>query len=106
MIVADAVLVECWRACRLDAPDEAFRDQHAEDIVHRLARNGAKMVARLLGNRVGGSVRLRSQRPKHGEPLRRDGDAMLPQQFGVIPHASETLEVLDPVKNLSASNRL
>jgi len=36
MVVAYAILESGWRACRLDATDEAFGDEHCKAVVHRL----------------------------------------------------------------------
>ena len=56
VVVTNSILVTCWRPSGLNAPDEAFVNQHPQSTVHRLARNGSDLCPDGLGNIVGGAV--------------------------------------------------
>ena len=69
MVVADAILVASWRPGGLNAPEEAFGDQEAEGVVHRLERDGTNLGPDCLGDAVGRDMRLTGNRPQHRQSL-------------------------------------
>jgi hypothetical protein len=84
MVVADAILEAGRRAGRLNAPDQAFGDQDAEGVVHRLQRDGADFSPDDLGHAVGRDVGLARDRLKDGQSLRRHLDTALPKEVGRV----------------------
>ena len=84
MVVADAILEASRRSGGLNAPDEAFGDQEAESVVHRLERDGADLGPDDLGHAVGGDVRLPRDRPQDRQSLGRDLNPVLTKEVGRI----------------------
>jgi hypothetical protein len=96
VVVAHAGLEAGGRSRGLDAPDEAFGDQHAERVVDRLPRDGADLRPDDLGRAVGRDVRLRRHRPQDGQALGRHLYAAFSEQVGwVRRHGSRLIQVLD-----------
>ena len=59
---------------------EAFGDQDAERVVHRLERDGADLGPDGLGHRIGRDVGLTGDRPQDSQSLRRDLNAALTKE--------------------------
>ena len=59
MIIADPILIPRGRSARLNSTDEILVGQHAEAVVHGLARdgtdNGTDVVRELIGSGMGAS---------------------------------------------------
>ena len=56
VVVADPILEASRGSGGLDAPEQAFGDQDAEGVVHRLERDGADLGPDGLGHGVGRDV--------------------------------------------------
>jgi hypothetical protein len=63
VVVADAIFEPGRRSIRLNTPDEAFGDQDAEGVVHRLKRDDADLGPDSIGDAVGCHVRLTRDGP-------------------------------------------
>ena len=79
-----AILEASRRPGRLDAPDEAFCDQHPESVVHRLERDGPNLPSYDLGDGVGRDVRLAGDRPHDCQSLGRDLNTALSKAFSRV----------------------
>ncbi len=94
VIVSDAIFVQSRRADRLDSPDQPFVDQEAESVVDGLARNGADVGLRSLGDVVSGAVWMKSDGPQDRETLGGDMKAMPSQHVCIIgDHNSENRQI-------------
>jgi hypothetical protein len=71
VVVPDAGLEASRRAGRLNAPDDAFTDQDAECVVHRLERDRPDLRPHSLGYAIRGDMRLTRHHPQHSQPLGR-----------------------------------
>ena len=94
VVVADPIL-EASRGSRgLYAPDQAFRNQYAERVVHRLERDRADLRPDGLGHRIGRDVGLTRDRPQDSQSLGSDLNAALPKEISRIrTHGL----ILDPI---------
>ena len=81
VVVSDAGLEASRRAGRLNAPDDAFTDQDAERVVHRLERDGPNLGPDGLGHGVGGDVGLTRDCPQDRQSLGRHLDTALPKEI-------------------------
>jgi hypothetical protein len=91
VIIADAVFIASRRTGRLNPADEALLGQHAEGVVHRLARDRAEFGADHVGNIIRRRVRPCGYRANHGQPLGGDLEAFLTQKLGrVAGHARDS----------------
>ena len=86
VVVADAIFEASRRSGGLNAPDQAFGDQHAEGVVHRLQRDGADLGPDDLGHAVGRDVRLTRDRPQHRQSLGRDLNAAFTKKRRRVDH--------------------
>jgi len=84
VVVADATFEPRRGSRRLNPPDEPFRDEDAERVVHGLEGDRADLAPDDLGHGVGRDMRLTRDRPHHREPLRRDLNPALTQKIGWI----------------------
>ena len=75
VVVADPILEAGRRAGGLDAADQAFGDQEAQRVVHRLERDGADLGPDDLGHAIGGDVGLAADRAEDRQTLGRDLNA-------------------------------
>ena len=67
-------------AGRLDAPDEAFGDEDAKGVVHRLERDGPDLGPDDIGHGVGRDVGLTRDGAQDGQALGRDLNAALTKE--------------------------
>jgi hypothetical protein len=81
MVVANSTLEPSSRPGGLNAPDEAFGDQHAEGVVHRLKRDGTDLSPDELGHDVGRDVGLPRDRPQDSQPLGGDLNTALAKEL-------------------------
>jgi hypothetical protein len=84
VVVADAILEPSRRSRRLNASDQAFGNQNAKRVVHRLQRDGADLGADDVSDALSRDVRLTGDRAQDGESLRGDVDAALTKQFSRV----------------------
>jgi hypothetical protein len=63
VVVADPILEASRCPGGLNAPEEAFGDQDAKGVVHRLEGDGADLCPDDLGHAVGRDVGLTRYRP-------------------------------------------
>jgi hypothetical protein len=84
VIVADAILVACRRAGRLNAPDQARGGEKRQRVVHGLQRDGADLGSDDLGHVVGRDVRLTADCAKDSQSLGGHLDAALTKNAGLI----------------------
>jgi hypothetical protein len=82
MVVADAIFEASRRSRGLNATDEAFGDQDAQAVVHRLQRDGPDLGPDRLGHRVGGDMGLSGYGAKYRQPLGRDLNAASAEEIG------------------------
>jgi hypothetical protein len=80
VIVADAILIASRRPRGLNPPDEPLFGEHPEGIVDRLPRNRTDLAANFLSHIVRRRVRPLSHGTQHGQPLRRNLEAILSQK--------------------------
>jgi hypothetical protein len=80
VVVADAILEARGRPRGLNAPDQAFRDQNPEGVVHRLQRDGADLTADGLGESIGRRVGLIRYCAQDSQSLRGDLNPAVPKQ--------------------------
>jgi hypothetical protein len=84
VVVANSIFEARRRTGRLDAPDQSFRREHAQGVVHRLQGDGANLTAHELGHRIGRDVRLSGDSPQDGQPLSSHLDAASTKKIGRI----------------------
>ena len=84
VVVADPAFEARRRSRGLNPADEALNRQQRQGVVDGLQRDRPELAAHGLGDRVGGGVRLRADRPKDGDPLRGHVDAPLPELLGRV----------------------
>jgi len=84
VVIADPTLEPRRRSCGLNAPNQAFADQDAERVVHRLQRNGADFGSHSVRDRVGGDVRLTRYGAQNGQSLRRHLNTTLAKERGWV----------------------
>jgi hypothetical protein len=84
VVVADAILETRRRSGGLNTPDEAFADQNAERVVHRLKRDGPDVGPDNRGHGVGGGMGLTRHGPQDSESLGRDLNPALTKTLGLI----------------------
>ena len=77
MIVADAVFITRRGIGGLDASDDAVVGEDAQDIIDRLTRDRADVLADAFGQGVGSGVRMTRDGPEDGQALGRDGQVVL-----------------------------
>jgi hypothetical protein len=82
MIVADPILEPRGRSSGLNAPDEAFGDQHGQGVVHRLKRDRTDLDPDELGDAVGGDVGLTCDSAQDRQTLGGDLNTALPEEIG------------------------
>ena len=96
VVVADPILEASRRSGGLNAPDEAFGDQDAEGVVHRLERDGTDLGPDDLGHAVGRDVGLTRYCPQDSQSLGRDLNAALAKEVcRVGGHAKRVDQLLD-----------
>jgi hypothetical protein len=81
VIVTDARFETRRRPRRLDAPDDAFANQDAQRVVHRLQRDRANLGAYGVGHAVRGDMRMPRHCSQHSQSLRRDLKTMLSKKL-------------------------
>jgi hypothetical protein len=81
MVVADARFEAGRGTGRLNAPDDAFANQDAQGVVHRLKRDRANLRSHRVGYAIGGDMRLGGHRPEHRQALRRDLKTVLTKKL-------------------------
>ena len=81
MVVADAGFEAGRGTGRLDAPDDAFANQDAQGVVHRLQRDRANLRPHGFGHAIRGDMRRGRHRPQHREALRRDLKTVLTKKL-------------------------
>ncbi len=69
MVVVDSIFVTSGRSNRLDSSKKIVLDQHAEGVVHRLARDRANVRLREFGHLVRGCVGLFGDCAQYGDAL-------------------------------------
>jgi hypothetical protein len=69
VVVIDSILVAGRRTDRLNSPDEAIVDEHAEGVVDGLARDGSDVDAGGLGHALGRDVGTTRHRAQDGQAL-------------------------------------
>ena len=96
VVVADPILEASRRPGGLNAPDEAFGDQDAEGVVHRLERDGADLGPDGLGHAVGRDVGLTRDRPQDSQSLGRDLNTALPKEVSRVGgHGDRVDQIFD-----------
>jgi hypothetical protein len=80
VVVADPVLEASRCPGGLNAPEEAFGDQDAEGVVHRLERDGPDLGPGDLRHFVGRDVGVTRDRSQDGQSLGRDLNTALPKE--------------------------
>jgi hypothetical protein len=103
VVVVDAVFVERRRTRGLDTADKTLGDEHPKNVVNGLARDGAQVLARVLGDGVGGAMRIRGEGAHDSEALGGHGDAAFAELVGGRFHWADVFGVLDSVKNWRVS---
>jgi len=86
VVVADPILEASRRPGGLNAPDQAFGDQDAERVVHRLERDGADLSSDDVGHGVGCDMGLARDRPQDSQTLGCDLNAALAQEVCGVGH--------------------
>jgi len=84
VVVGHAILEECGRSGRLDAADEPLLDQDGERVIDGLQGNGADLGPDDARERVRGDVGMPRHGAQDGDPLCRDLDAALPEEFSRV----------------------
>ena len=84
VVVADPILEARRRSGGLDAPEQAFGDQDAEGVVHRLERDGTDFGPDGVGHGVGGDVGLAGNRAQDCQSLRSHLNAALPKEVSRV----------------------
>jgi hypothetical protein len=82
MVVADPILEASRRSGGLNATDQAFGDQDAEGVVHRLQRDGTDLRPDGLGHGIGRDVWRIRDRPQDSQSLGSNLNAALPKEIG------------------------
>ena len=99
VVVAHAVFVARRRIRGLDAADDAFFREDVQDVIDRLTRDRADLLAGALGDGIGGRMRMAGDRAQHRQALRRDRQLVLAKGGFRVPHVDpEQGPVLDFVK--------
>jgi hypothetical protein len=79
----------------LNAPDEAFGNQDAQGVVHRLQRDRPDLAPDNIGYAVGRDVGLTCDRPQHSQSLGGDLNTTLAKKIsGVGAHAQQSRSIL------------
>jgi hypothetical protein len=86
MVVTDSIFETRRRSRRLNAADQAFGDQDAERVVHRLQRDRADLGAHCVSHSVCRDVGFARHRAQHGYPLGCYLNTALPKEIGGIRH--------------------
>jgi hypothetical protein len=94
VVVADPILEASRRPGGLNATDEAFGDQDAEGVVHRLERDGADLGPDDLGHAISRDVGLTRHRPQDSQSLGRDLDTALPKE---VSRVSVHIDTIHPI---------
>ena len=81
VIVTNPSLEASRRPRRLNAPDDAFANQDAQRVVHRLERDRADLGPYGIGDAVRGDMRMPRHRSQHSQSLRRDLKAVLSKKL-------------------------
>ncbi len=101
VVVADAILETCRRASGLNAANEVLVDEHAQRVIHGLARDGANHGADVVGEVIGRRVRTHGEGAHDGQPLRSYLHSMRAKQLlysvGRVNHESIQSPILDSV---------
>ena len=69
VVVPNPILETSRRPGGLNTPDEAFGDQNAERVIHRLKRDGTDLGPDGLRDSVSRDVRLSRYRAQHAQSL-------------------------------------
>ncbi len=81
MVVADPIFVSRRRPRRLDPPDDVVLGEEGQGVVDRLPGNCPDVLSDDLGDVVRRAVRMGRNGTQHGEPLRRDLEAPVAENF-------------------------
>jgi hypothetical protein len=84
VVVADPAFEERRRSSRLNAPDDAFRDQDAERVIDRLQGDCTDAGPDDLGHAVGRDVGISGDRTQNGQPLGGDLNTPLAEEIGGV----------------------
>jgi hypothetical protein len=96
VVVTNPILEASRRPGRLNAPDEAFGDQEAKGVVHRLQRDGADLAPDDLRHGIGRDVRLARYGPQDSQSLGRDlNTALTKEGCRVRWHARRVDQIFD-----------
>jgi len=86
VIVSRAILVAGGRTSRLDATDEKFLGQHAENVVNRLSGNRADLRADIFGDIICCGMRSACNCTKNSQALRGYRDTVSTKKVTVRNH--------------------
>ena len=84
VVVTRLLFVAGRRSSRLDAPQDALFDQHAEGVVYRLARDGADLGPDDSSHIVCRAVGATGHRSQYGQTLGRDLDTVLAKKIRAL----------------------
>ena len=92
VVVTHPILVTRGGPGRQNPAGEAPLDQRSQGVVHRLPGNRSDAPSDVVGELVGGGMRVGRHRPQHGQPLGGDLQPLLPQEpLGVLIHGAESI---------------
>jgi hypothetical protein len=101
VVVTDPILVEGRRPRGLNAPDEALLDQDPQGVVDRLSRDGTDHSANVFGDFVRRTVGPTRYRPKYGQALGSNLQAVSAKEIGwIVGHTFNLGPNVDCVNNL------
>jgi hypothetical protein len=96
VVVPDPILEARRRPGGLNAPDDAFGDQDAERVVHRLERDRTDLGPDDFGDAVGGDVRSTRDRPQDSQSLGRHLNPTFTKKVGGVGrHANSVAQFFD-----------
>ena len=84
VVVADPILIERRRPCRLDASEDALFDQGPKGVVHGLSGDHVNLGANFLRDGVCRGVGSTGQCAQHRQTLGRDGQAVLSKDLSGV----------------------
>lgn len=92
VVVTNPILVKRRRAGWLNAPDEAFFDQHPERVVDRLSRDRTDAGTDVLDNGIHRRVGALRNRPQHRQALGGDWNSILAEKVGGFGHPARLIQ--------------
>lgn len=102
VVVADPIFKTSRRPGGLNAPNETFCGHQTERVIDRLERDRANLSSDSRGHAVSRGVRLRSDRPQHGQTLGRHLNSTLTKEVGwVSRHGARIDQLLESFQELS-----